>query len=195
MVGTRRSPGSAAQLVPTGAAAGQVLELPLWGSVWCCPAGSHLLLQWAQRPDRSPLVSLDRVLKKGPVGAGVGGPCWVSPCRSTGATTGGAPGCPQPLSPCPHPQATPASVARLHTTGWPCPPVGLPGLAQLWHSRGHGHCPGQGPAAGRAPAQLLHTAGRALRRGGFSLPAHVVTTVTHKHKLQAFPQSCSLGAP
>lgn len=118
---------------------------------------------------------------------------WVPPCRSAGAKSWGAPGCPQPLSPHPHPQAPEASMARLHTTGWPCPPVGLPGLAQLWHSRGHGHCPGPGPAAGWAPPQLLHTAGRALHRGGFSLPAHVVTTVTPKHELQALLESCVAG--
>lgn len=101
-----------------------------------------------------------------------------------------------PLSPHPHPQAPPASLARLHTKGWPCPPVGLPGLAQLWHSPGHGQCPGGGQAAGWAEAQLLHTAGRALHRGGFSLPAHVVTRVTPEQELQAFLQAwgMSLGA-
>lgn len=123
------------------------------------------------------------------VGAGGGSLGWLPPCRSAGTKSTSAPGCPQPLSPHPHPQAPTASLARLHTTRWPCPPMGLPGLAQLWHSRGHGHCPGRGPAAGWAPAQLLHTAGRALHRGGFSLPAHVVTMVTANHVLR----SCVAG--
>ncbi|KAM9657812.1 uncharacterized protein ACIBXB_009533 isoform 1-T1 [Morphnus guianensis] len=78
---------------------------------------------------------------------------------------------------CPHgsPLAPTAGLARIHAAGRPSPQAGLPGLAQLWPWGGSGRPPGRGQAAGRAAAQLFRGAGGALRGGGLSLPAYVVT--------------------
>lgn len=82
---------------------------------------------------------------------------------------------PSPSHPRPHPQAPAAGLAWIHATRRPCPPAGLPGLAQLRPRGGSGRPPWRGEAAGRAAAQLLPGAGGALRGGGFPVPAHVVT--------------------
>ena len=209
-VGTRASPRLSAAASPAGPAPGQVLELPLRGPGRCHPAGPHLLLQRAQRPDGPALVSpaagrapAGRPRTNTPaLGTGVGG-CGRSPqglqgCRSWREE----PGVPWRVSPSPsvpHPrlQAPTAGLARIHAAGRPSAPARLPGLAQLRRRGGPGHPPGPGQAAGRAAAQLLRGAGGALRGGGLPVPAHVVTPAPRRGDPQprtpGSPQSPSCG--
>ena len=149
--GHRPSPWLSTAAYACRAAAGQILELPLRGPDWCRPAGPRLLLQWAQCPDRSPLVSpaMGRMLAGCPQtsapmpGARVGvcsrfPPCpWcLHRCKITRA--GDAPeGVPQPLSP-------------------PSPPTGLNG----WPGTDPRHVVAK-PAGGIARAGAALALGRA----------------------------------
>lgn len=72
-------------------------------------------------------------------------------------------------------QAPQAGMARIHAAGRPRSAPGLPGLAELRPRGRPGGPAGSGQAAGRAAAQLLRGAGRAVRGGRLPVSPHVVT--------------------